>query len=247
MTETQAIERCRRGDPSGLKVLFDLHRDKVFRLSWRMLGSPHDAEDAVQEIYLKVFRTLRSYRGDSAFSTWLYRMTANHCLDILRRRKVLSFIGMDKAPEPPSSEDTTVSARRHLSPVVLKALARLPAKQKACLLMCEMEEMSYEEISKALGISLGSVKSSIHRAKNAMKESLESAKATGTRPDWKALHEQLQQQTLQKLAVGKGALSATQLKKFQILQQQMHAHMGHRMGHAGNGAAATPATPPAQN
>ncbi len=173
MTESQAIERCRKGDPSGLKVLFDLHRDKVFRLSWRMLGRPQDAEDAVQEIYLKVFRTVGSYRGDSAFSTWLYRMTANHCLDILRRRKVLSFIGMDKAPEPPSTEDASVTARRHLSPAVQRALARLPAKQRTCLLLCEMEERSYEEIAKVVGISLGSVKSSIHRAKRAMKEALE--------------------------------------------------------------------------
>ena len=93
----------------------------------------------------------------------------------------------------------------------------------------------------------GHVQTILEEQHAAMKESVENAKATGTRPDWKALHEQLQQQTLQKLAVGKGALSATQLKKFQILQQQMHAHMGHRMGHAGNGAAATPATPPAQN
>lgn len=173
MTEAQAIERCRRGDPSGLKVLFDLHRDKVFRLSWRMLGSPHDAEDAVQEVYLKVFRTVGSYRGDSAFSTWLYRLTANHCLDILRRRKIIAFIGMDKAPDPPSKEDTSVGARSHLSPVIQKALARIPEKQKACLLMCEMEEMTYEEISVSLGISLGSVKSSIHRAKSAMKKHLE--------------------------------------------------------------------------
>jgi len=173
MNEAQAIDRCRRGDPSGLKVLFDLHREKVFRLSWRMLGSPHDAEDAVQEVYLKVFRSVGSYRGDSAFSTWLYRMTANHCLDILRRRKVLSFIGMDKAPEPPSTADASVEARRHLSPVVQQALSRLPDKQRACLLLCEMEEKSYEEISQALGISLGSVKSSIHRAKSAMKATLE--------------------------------------------------------------------------
>jgi RNA polymerase sigma-70 factor (ECF subfamily) len=173
MTETQAIDLCRRGDPAGLRVLFDLHRDKVFRLSWRMLGGPHDAEDAVQEVFLKVFRTVGSYRGDSAFSTWLYRMTANHCLDILRRRKVLSFIGMDKAPEPPSTDDTSVSARRHLSPVVQRALARLPEKQRACLLLCEMEERRYEEIAKIVGISLGSVKSSIHRAKRAMREALE--------------------------------------------------------------------------
>lgn len=173
MTETEAIRRCRQGDPSGLKVLFDLHRDKVFRLSWRMLGGPQDAEDAVQEVFLKVFRVIASYRGDSAFSTWLYRLTANHCLDLLRRRKVLSFIGMDHAPEPPSPEDASVSARRHLSPVVQEALASLPEKQRACLILCEMEEMSYEEISKTVGISLGSVKSSIHRAKQAMRQALE--------------------------------------------------------------------------
>jgi len=173
MNESEAIEKCRRGDPSGLKVLFDLHRDKVFRLSWRMLGGQQDAEDSVQEIYLKVFRTVGSYRGDSAFSTWLYRMTANHCLDIIRRRKVLSFIGLDKAPEPPSNHDTAREAGQSLSAVVQKALGKLPEKQKACLLMCEMEGLSYEEIARALGISLGSVKSSIHRAKQAMKERLE--------------------------------------------------------------------------
>jgi Spy/CpxP family protein refolding chaperone len=76
-----------------------------------------------------------------------------------------------------------------------------------------------------------------------MKQSFENAKASGTHPDWeemKALHEQLQQDTLQKLAVGKGALSATQLKKFQIIQQQMHSHMGHPMPHGQSGASTTP-------
>ena len=62
-------------------------------------GNPHDAEDSLQEIYLKVFDRVKNYRGDSAFSTWLYRMTANHCLDILRRRKILSFMGFETVPE----------------------------------------------------------------------------------------------------------------------------------------------------
>ena len=81
-----------------------------------------------------------------------------------------------------------------------------------------------------------------------MKQSFEQAKAAGTRPDWeqmKAMHEQMQQETLQKLAVGKGALSATQLQKFQIIQKQMHAHMGHHMPHGQQPGAST--TPQAQN
>ena len=63
MTENEAIECCRSGDPGGLKILYDLHREKVYRLSWRMLGSPTDAEDSVQEVYLKVFRTVGQWRG----------------------------------------------------------------------------------------------------------------------------------------------------------------------------------------
>jgi RNA polymerase sigma-70 factor (ECF subfamily) len=174
MTETEAINLCRGGQIEGLHVLYDLHRTKVYNLSWRMLGKPQDAEDALQEIFIKVFDRIKNYRGDSAFSTWLYRMTANHCLDILRRRKILSFIGMDNAPEASDkTESNRLGAQMGLSPVVEKALSRLPEKQKRCLVMREMEDLSYEEIAQALGLSLGSVKSNIHRAKGFLKECLE--------------------------------------------------------------------------
>src|SRR6185369_13066834 len=106
MTESEAIVRCRQGDISGLNLLFELHRSKVYNLSWRMLGTPQDAEDALQEIYLKVFDRIKNYRGDSAFSTWLYRMTTNHCLDILRRRKILTFLGFENAPEAQERKDS---------------------------------------------------------------------------------------------------------------------------------------------
>lgn len=179
MTESEAIRLCAKGDISGLHVLYDLHRVKVYNLSWRMLGKTQDAEDVVQEIFIKVFDRIKHYRGDSAFSTWLYRMTANHCLDILRRRKILSFIGIDRAPEGfDKSVKDRPGSRMGLSPVIEKILNRLPEKQKRCLVMREMEDFSYEDIAKVLGMSLGSVKSNIHRAKVFLRERLEKAGVT---------------------------------------------------------------------
>ncbi len=173
MTETEAIQHCRRGDVSGLRVLFELHRSRVLNLSWRMLGTQQDAEDALQEIFLKVFDRIKNYRGDSAFSTWLYRMTTNYCLDVLRRRKILTFMGFENAPEAQEKKDSDKAVNLGFSPVIAKALEKLPEKQKACLLLREMEELSYEDIAAALDISLGSVKSNIHRSKAYLKEALE--------------------------------------------------------------------------
>jgi RNA polymerase sigma-70 factor, ECF subfamily len=180
MTETEAIDRCQRGEMAGLHLLYEMHRTKVFNLSWRMLGSPHDAEDVLQEIFLKVFDRIKNYRGESAFSSWLYRMTMNHCLDLLRRRKVLSFLGFESVPELEDKKSQHKVANLGLSPVIIKALDKLPEKQKACLLMREMEEMTYEDIAAVLRLSLGSVKSNIHRAKVYLKSHLESE---GLSPD----------------------------------------------------------------
>ncbi|HTA76528.1 MAG TPA: RNA polymerase sigma factor [bacterium] len=173
MTETEAIDKCRQGDMAGLQVLFDLHRSKVMNLSWRMLGSQQEAEDALQEIFIKVFDRIKNYRGDSAFSTWVYRMTTNHCLDILRRRKILSFMGFENVPEVQDKKDSEKAVNLGFSPVIAKTLEKLPEKQKLCLLMREMDDLSYEDIALALQLSLGTVKSNIHRAKAFLKESLE--------------------------------------------------------------------------
>jgi RNA polymerase sigma-70 factor (ECF subfamily) len=173
MTELEAIQHCQNGDIAGLHVLYEMHRKKVYNLSWRMLGTPQDGEDALQEVFLKVFDRIKNYRGDSAFSTWLYRMTTNHCLDLLRRRKILTFLGFENAPEAQDKKDSEKAVNLGLSPVIAKALEKLPEKQKACLLMREMDELSYEDIASALQLSLGSVKSNIHRAKSFLKETLE--------------------------------------------------------------------------
>ena len=173
MTETEAIEKCRQGDMAGRHVLYDLHRSKVLNLSWRILGSQHEAEDALQEVFIKVFDRIDHFRGESAFSTWIYRMTTNHCLDVLRRKKILSFMGFESVPEVEDKKDSEKAVNLGFSPVITKALEKLPEKQKICLLMREMDDLSYEDIALALQLSLGTVKSNIHRAKAFLKEALE--------------------------------------------------------------------------
>jgi len=173
MTETEAIEKCRQGDMAGLHVLYELHRSKVLNLSWRILGSQHEAEDSLQDVFIKVFDRIDHYRGESAFSTWVYRMTTNHCLDILRRRKILSFMGFENVPEVQDKKDSEKAVNLGFSPVIAKALEKLPEKQKICLLMREMDDLSYEDIALVLQLSLGTVKSNIHRAKAFLKETLE--------------------------------------------------------------------------
>jgi RNA polymerase sigma-70 factor, ECF subfamily len=173
MTETEAIEKCRQGDMAGLHVLYDLHRSKVLNLSWRILGSQHEAEDALQEVFIKVFDRIDNFRGESAFSTWIYRMTTNYCLDVLRRKKILSFMGFENVPEVQDKKDSEKALDLGFSPVISKALEKLPEKQKICLLMREMDDFSYEDIALTLQLSLGTVKSNIHRAKFFLKETLE--------------------------------------------------------------------------
>jgi hypothetical protein len=100
-------------------------------------------------------------------------MTTNHCLDLLRRRKIVAFLGFENAPEVRDKKDSEKAINLGFSPVVARAMEKLPVKQKACLLMREMEELSYEDIAVALKLSMGSVKSNIHRAKAFLKEQLE--------------------------------------------------------------------------
>jgi RNA polymerase sigma-70 factor (ECF subfamily) len=168
MIENQAIAQCKDGDVAGLKILYELHAKKIFYLALRILSSPQEAEDVVQDIFIKVFKNIKNYRGEAAFGTWLYRVTSNHCLDILRKRKKHTWVEIDETLENSNRinfKNDPEHAEKMLSPTIVRALDQLSPRQRICLVMREMENLSYEEISICLGISLGSVKSNIYRAK----------------------------------------------------------------------------------
>ncbi len=170
------------GDPSAMPTWDDLvreHADRVYRLAYRLSGNPHDAEDLTQETFIRVFRSLSSYRAGT-FEGWLHRITTNLFLDMVRRR---GRIRMEALPEDyervpsegPGPEQIYHDAR--LAPDLQRALDALAPEFRAAVVLCDIEGLSYEEIAATLGVKLGTVRSRIHRGRQAIREHLAAAAA----------------------------------------------------------------------
>ena len=151
------------------------HGDRVYRLAYRLAGNQHDAEDITQETFIRVFRSLASFKPGS-FEGWLHRITTNVFLDMVRRRQ---RIRMESLPEEtdriagsePSPEAAWDAA--NLDPDLQAALDDLLPEFRAALVLCDVEGLSYEEIGQTLGVKLGTVRSRIHRARQALRAGLE--------------------------------------------------------------------------
>ncbi|MFC0114298.1 RNA polymerase sigma factor SigE [Kibdelosporangium aridum] len=151
------------------------HADRVYRLAYRLTGNSHDAEDLTQETFIRVFRSLASYKPGT-FEGWLHRITTNLFLDMARRRSRLRMEGLPDdtdrlAGDDPSPEQ--VYSETHLDPDLQDALDELPPEFRAAVVLCDVEGLSYEEIGATLGVKLGTVRSRIHRGRQALRASLE--------------------------------------------------------------------------
>jgi RNA polymerase sigma-70 factor (ECF subfamily) len=159
--------------PSWEQVVRE-HSARVYRLAYRLSGNAQDAEDLTQDTFIRVFRSLADYTPGT-FEGWLHRITTNLFLDMVRRRQRIRF---DPLPEDaerlpgtaPSPEQTYVDT--HLDPQVQAALDALPPEFRAAVVLCDIEGLSYEEISATLGIKLGTVRSRIHRGRVQLREAL---------------------------------------------------------------------------
>lgn len=157
--EHLVAEFVRTGDQAPLEVLLARHESRVFGMAYRILGNRSDALDATQDVFLTVFRKARSFRHQAAFTTWLYRLTANACHDIGRR----------KARAPVPVEELPVQQAAMGGPEdrlqVEQALRSLPLDQRTPIVMRDLYTMSYEEIAAATGVPRGTVKSRIARGR----------------------------------------------------------------------------------
>ena len=173
--EQELVRKVQEGDSSSFEKLVIDNQTKVYNLALRMVGNEDDAFDMAQEAFLRAYSSIKSFRGDSRFSVWLYRLTTNICLDFLRsesRRShgSLTYMGEgedEKELEIPDERFSpeTLAEKNELRLAVRNALMRLPQDYRAILLLREINGLSYEEIASCLSLEAGTVKSRIFRAR----------------------------------------------------------------------------------
>jgi RNA polymerase sigma-70 factor (ECF subfamily) len=150
------------------------HADRVYRLAFRLTGNRYDAEDLTQEVFVRVFRSLSDYTPGT-FEGWLYRITTNLFLDGVRRRKRIRFEALpEEADRVVGTSPTPERAyeERNFDPDVQAALDALPPEFRAAVVLCDIEQLSYEEIAATLGVKLGTVRSRIHRGRAQLRAAL---------------------------------------------------------------------------
>jgi len=173
--EAQIVRRVLQGDVNAFEKLVTEYEKAVYAIAQRMTGNPEDAADMTQETFIKAYNSLQSFRGDSKFSVWLYRIASNVCLDFLRsrsRKQTVSLSVEDDEGEEAQldiadeSQSPEVLLERGLTRnAVRRGLDTLPPDYRQILLLREIQGLSYDEISTALGIDIGTVKSRIFRAR----------------------------------------------------------------------------------
>ena len=162
--DTVLLDAARAGDTAAFSELVRRHQEQVYRVALRMLGSPADAEDAAQDAFVRAWRSLGGFRGDSSVTTWLYRIVTNRCLSLLAARRETAQL--PEATLRDRGDDlATVVARRAEIDAISTAVARLPGDQRAAIVLRDYEGLSYEEVAEILQIGLGAVKSRIHRGR----------------------------------------------------------------------------------
>ena len=165
---------ARKGDVDAFGRVVEAFQKPVFNLCYRMLGNREDAEDAAQESFWRAFQGLAKYDFQRSFGTWMLSIAAHYCIDRLRRKKPLllsleSLLPEDDAPdETPDPESQT--HRKQEQEEVQRLLAMLGREERSMIVMRYWHDMSYEEIARALRVSVGAVKSRLHRARNTLAE-----------------------------------------------------------------------------
>ena len=160
------LHAARDGDLDAFELLVRRHQPAIYSVALRMLVSEADAQDATQETFVRAWRGLRGFRGESAVSTWLYRIVTRRCLDLIAARRPTQELGQI---EPDTGDDPARTAEQHERlRAVTRAIADLPGEQRAALVLREFEGLSYDQIAEVLRISVAAVKGRIHRARVAV-------------------------------------------------------------------------------
>lgn len=170
------IDKFIEGDTKAFNALAERYKRKIYMTAYRILGNHEDADDITQEVIIKMYYSLRSFRKESSIFTWLYKITTNLSLNELKRKKIKNFFSLDTiegyfADEKSSSPEKKYGDKE-LSKQIQDAINKLPEKQRVVFTLRFYEELPYEEISKIVGTSVGALKANYFHAFNKMVKEL---------------------------------------------------------------------------
>jgi RNA polymerase sigma-70 factor (ECF subfamily) len=173
--DSPLVARAQRGDMAAFEELVRKYRNQVYALSYHFMRDREEAWDISQEVFIKAHRSMAGFRGDASFKSWLLRITANHCKDQLKRRR-LDVVPLDEALQTegnggPAGPDRRVE-HSELGRAIEAAVAALPPKHQAAFILREYQGMSYEEMAKAMDCNLGTVMSRLHHARKKLQHAL---------------------------------------------------------------------------
>ena len=180
--DSDLINRAKSGDSKSYDKLLKKYKNSVYSLVLRMVRNSQEAEDLTQEAFIKAFNSLDSFNEEYAFSTWLYKIATNNCIDFFRKRKLQTY-SLDKPiqykdseiqheiPDPDLNPEKSIMATER-NKLIKEAINKLPEKYYRAIVLRHSEEKSYEEISEILGLPLGTVKARIFRAREMLNKAL---------------------------------------------------------------------------
>ena len=185
LSEAEAIERAKQGDAEAFQVLYDMHKRRVYSLCLRMTANTAEAEDLAQEAFLQLFRKIATFRGESAFSTWLHRLSVNVVLMHLRK-KGLPVVSLEETTQGSGEEDTPkkdfgaedVALAGSIDRLQLqKAVENLPPGYRTIFVLHDVEGYEHNEIATIVGCSIGTSKSQLHKARMKLRDLLKMQRA----------------------------------------------------------------------
>lgn len=177
-TDTRIIEEVRAGNIRRFSKLVDRHKNRAMTLAFRLIGAKEDAEEIVQDAFVRAFRNLGDFRGDAKFTTWFYRIVYNLCMTRLRQRRTApDMVNMETVEERILADEEGMAVheridRADFQTLVQKEIQGLPERYRSAITLFYVQEMNYEEIAQVLGKPLGTVKTDLFRGRNILRRRL---------------------------------------------------------------------------
>jgi len=170
--DAQLVRQCQQGDLNAFRELYELHKRRIYNIAYRIHGNHDDAQDAVQDAFVTIYKKINSYRGQAAFSTWIYRIVVNICLNKIRRSKISDRNWVELSEAENLADHARFDLNKPIELILEEEIKALPPGYRTVFVLREVEGFSHEEISRMLNISVGTSKSQLHRAKRLLQQRL---------------------------------------------------------------------------